>query len=105
MPQHMPKPQLGCVSNGSILRLVGNSRYDRKNGGELPMKASTWTVVDATAKLSQVIERARSVGPQTIKHARTVEQVGGINTDEFTMLNKSLRRIERFWTDQISYRL
>ena len=39
------------------------------------------------------------------KHARTVGPVGGIDTDEFTMLNKSLRRLDRFWTDQISYRL
>jgi DNA-binding MarR family transcriptional regulator len=38
------------------------------------------------------------------KHVRTVEQVGGINTDEFKTLNKSLRRLERFWTDQILYR-
>jgi DNA-binding MarR family transcriptional regulator len=39
------------------------------------------------------------------KHVRTVEQVGGINTDEFATLNKSLHRLERFWTDQILYRL
>ena len=39
------------------------------------------------------------------QHARTVEQVGGLNTDEFTILNKSLRRVDRFWVDQISYRL
>ena len=39
------------------------------------------------------------------KHVRTVEQVGGINTDEFSTLNKSLHRLERFWTDQILYRL
>jgi DNA-binding MarR family transcriptional regulator len=39
------------------------------------------------------------------KHVRTVEQVGGINTDEFASLNKSLHRLERFWTDQILYRL
>jgi DNA-binding MarR family transcriptional regulator len=39
------------------------------------------------------------------KHVRTVEQVGGINADEFTTLNKSLHRLERFWTDQILYRL
>jgi DNA-binding MarR family transcriptional regulator len=39
------------------------------------------------------------------KHVRTVEQVGGINSDEFTTLNKSLHRLERFWTDQILYRL
>jgi DNA-binding MarR family transcriptional regulator len=39
------------------------------------------------------------------KQVRTVEQVGGINADEFATLNKSLHRLERFWTDQILYRL
>ena len=39
------------------------------------------------------------------KHVKTVEQVGGINADEFSNLNKSLHRLERFWTDQILYRL
>src|SRR5213595_4276592 len=29
------------------------------------------------------------------KHVRTVEQVGGINSDEFATLNKSLHRLER----------
>jgi len=39
------------------------------------------------------------------KHVRTVEQIGGISSDEFATLNKSLHRLERFWTDQILYRL
>jgi DNA-binding MarR family transcriptional regulator len=39
------------------------------------------------------------------KHVRTVEQVGGINAEEFGTLNKSLHRLERFWTDQMLYRL
>jgi DNA-binding MarR family transcriptional regulator len=39
------------------------------------------------------------------KHVRTVEQIGGINSDEFATLNSALRRLERFWTDQIFYRL
>jgi DNA-binding MarR family transcriptional regulator len=39
------------------------------------------------------------------KQVRTVEQVGGISADEFATLNKSLHRLERFWTDQILYRL
>jgi DNA-binding MarR family transcriptional regulator len=40
-----------------------------------------------------------------LKHVHTVEQVCGINPDEFRTLNKSLHRLERFWTDQILYRL
>jgi DNA-binding MarR family transcriptional regulator len=39
------------------------------------------------------------------KHVATVEQIGGINCGEFTKLNHSLVRLERFWTDQIRYRL
>src|SRR5262249_8056088 len=39
------------------------------------------------------------------KHVRTVEQVGGINSDEFATLNSSLPRLERCWPDQILYRL
>jgi DNA-binding MarR family transcriptional regulator len=39
------------------------------------------------------------------KHATTVEQIGGISSDEVNRLNQSLVRLERFWTDQIRYRL
>ncbi len=39
------------------------------------------------------------------KHVMTVEQIGGISQEEFAALNLSLSRLERFWTDQIKYRL
>ena len=39
------------------------------------------------------------------KHVKTVEKVGDISNEEFATLNKSLLRLERFWTDQILYRL
>jgi len=39
------------------------------------------------------------------KHVRTVEQIGGIKADEFTRLNEALTRLERFWTDQIRFKL
>lgn len=39
------------------------------------------------------------------KHVKTVEQLGGISSEEFARLNRSLCRLERFWTDQIMYRL
>jgi DNA-binding MarR family transcriptional regulator len=35
----------------------------------------------------------------------SVEAVGQISLDDFRTLNKSLVRLERFWTDQIRYRL
>src|ERR1700759_2412083 len=39
------------------------------------------------------------------KHARTIEQIGGIPGDDFVRMNASLLRLERYWTDQIKYRL
>jgi DNA-binding MarR family transcriptional regulator len=39
------------------------------------------------------------------KHVMTIEQIGGISCDEFARLNQSLQRLERFWTDQIRFRL
>jgi DNA-binding MarR family transcriptional regulator len=38
------------------------------------------------------------------KHACTLEDTG-VYADEFAALNKLLHRLERFWTDQIIYRL
>jgi DNA-binding MarR family transcriptional regulator len=39
------------------------------------------------------------------RHIRSIDQVGGIGSDDFHTLNRSLQRLERFWTDQILYRL
>jgi DNA-binding MarR family transcriptional regulator len=39
------------------------------------------------------------------KHARTVEQIGGLPGDELARVNVSLGRLERYWTDQIKYKL
>ena len=39
------------------------------------------------------------------RHIRSIDQVGGITSGDFQNLNRSLQRLERFWTDQILYRL
>ena len=39
------------------------------------------------------------------KHSRTVEQIGGLPRDDLARVNTSLLRLERYWTDQIKYRL
>jgi DNA-binding MarR family transcriptional regulator len=39
------------------------------------------------------------------KHARTVENIGGVSREEFCAMNAALSRLERFWTDQIRFRL
>ncbi len=39
------------------------------------------------------------------RHIRSIDQVGGIGPEDFQVLNRALQRLERFWTDQILYRL
>lgn len=39
------------------------------------------------------------------RHMKSIEKVGGLGVQDFENLNKSLQRLERFWTDQILYRL
>lgn len=39
------------------------------------------------------------------KHMGTVEQLGGVSAEQFGALNRTLMRLERFWGDQILYRL
>ncbi|EJK83056.1 hypothetical protein PMI03_03333, partial [Rhizobium sp. AP16] len=39
------------------------------------------------------------------RHIGSIDKVGGIGTDEFTQMNKLLQRLDRFWNDQILYRL
>ncbi|MEO1542869.1 MAG: MarR family transcriptional regulator, partial [Pseudomonadota bacterium] len=35
----------------------------------------------------------------------SIETVGEVNQEDFNRLNKALVRLERFWSDQIRYRL
>jgi len=39
------------------------------------------------------------------KHTRTIETIGGVTAEDFRNLNQALVRLERYWTDQIRYRL
>jgi DNA-binding MarR family transcriptional regulator len=39
------------------------------------------------------------------RQLHAIEDVVGINAEEFERINKALTRLERYWTDQILYRL
>ena len=39
------------------------------------------------------------------RQLKSLQQVGGIASNDLEMLNKALIRLERFWTDQIRYQL
>ena len=58
--------------------------------------------VSLTPKGSQVAE---VVGKLYERHIGSIEQVGGINPEEFQMMNRALQRLDRFWNDTIAYRM
>jgi hypothetical protein len=39
------------------------------------------------------------------RQLKSLQQVGGVDAGDLETLNKSLIRLERFWTDQIRYQL
>ena len=48
---------------------------------------------------------AEVVGKLYERHIGSIEQVGGINADEFKQMNRALQRLDRFWNDTIAYRM
>jgi DNA-binding MarR family transcriptional regulator len=89
--------------------LGSNVSYNLKKLVEMGFLDHQRSRVDRRSVRIKLTERGREVRDIVSllyeKHVRTVEQVGGISSDEFAGLNKALQRLERFWTDQILYRL
>jgi DNA-binding MarR family transcriptional regulator len=89
--------------------LGSNVSYNLKKLVEMGFLDHQRSRVDRRSVRIKLTEKGRDVRDVVEhlygKHVRTVEQVGGISTEEFATLNKSLHRLERFWTDQILYRL
>jgi DNA-binding MarR family transcriptional regulator len=57
-------------------------------------------------KLTEKGQRIRQRVDQLYnRQLHAVEEVVGLSSEEFERLNKALTRLERFWTDQILYRL
>jgi len=48
---------------------------------------------------------ADMVGRLYERHIGSIEQVGGINAEEFQQMNRALQRLDRFWNDTIAYRM
>ena len=89
--------------------LGSNVSYNLKKLVEMGFLDHQRSRVDRRSVRIKLTEKGRMVRTTVDelykKHVRTVEQVGGISADEFVGLNKALQRLERFWTDQILYRL
>ncbi|MEQ8738840.1 MAG: MarR family transcriptional regulator [Hoeflea sp.] len=51
------------------------------------------------------IEVAEIIAGLYDRHINSIAKVGGIGANEFEELNKLMQRLDRFWNDQILYRL
>jgi prevent-host-death family protein len=68
------------------------------NAQELEMTARPWTVAEAKAKFSELIERARSRGPQTItRNGRTAAVV--VSAEEWERKTKRAGNLAEFFAE------
>ena len=89
---------LGSNVSYNLKKLVdmGYLHYKRSDKDRRSVRVSlTPKGVEARATIQKLYQRQLG----------SVEAVGQITLDDFKSLNKSLVRLERFWADQIRYRL
>jgi DNA-binding MarR family transcriptional regulator len=89
---------LGSNVSYNLKKLVdmGYIHYKRSDKDRRSVRVSlTDKGLDARAVIQKLYQRQLG----------SIEQVGQISRDEFKGLNKALVRLERFWTDQIRFRL
>jgi len=89
--------------------LGSNVSYNVKKLVEMGYLHHARSRVDRRSVRISLTEKGREVHNIVVslyeKHAMTVEQIGGVVGDDFHRMNQSLARLERFWSDQIKYRL
>lgn len=89
--------------------LGSNVSYNVKKLVELGFLTHQRSRVDRRSVRIRLAEKGQEVHQIVAgiyeKHVRTVEKIGGIPSSEFESLNQALMRLDRFWTDQIRYRL
>lgn len=89
---------LGSNVSYNLKKLV-ESGYIHHQRSETDRRSVRVSLTDKGAEIRDIVDGLYQ------RHLQTVEQVGGISKDDFATLNRALHRLERFWTDQILYRL
>jgi DNA-binding MarR family transcriptional regulator len=86
-----------------------NVSYNVKKLVELGFINHARSRIDRRSVRISLTEKGQDVAETVAKlyqrHVGSIHKVGGIGTDEFGQMNKLLQRLDRFWNDQILYRL
>ncbi len=89
--------------------LGSNVSYNLKKLVELGYVLHQKSRVDKRSVRIKLTEKGAEIASIVDKlydrHTRSVEAVGGMSQDDFSSLATSLQRLERYWIDQIRYRL
>lgn len=89
--------------------LGSNVSYNLKKLVDLGFIHHQRSRIDRRSVRVSLTDMGREVAEQVAglyeRHIASIEQVGGIQADEFQNMNRSLQRLDRFWNDQIAYRL
>ena len=89
---------LGSNVSYNLKKLVeaGYIRHERNDADKRSVRVSL------TAAGREVSEK---VGELYSRHLASVEQAGDVSAELMAVTNKTLMRLERFWTDQVRFRL
>jgi len=89
--------------------LGSNVSYNLKKLIELGFIHHQRSRIDRRAVRVSLTEKGKEVADVVAKlydrHIGSIEQVGGINEDDFGQMNRALQRLDRFWNDTIAYRM
>jgi len=89
---------LGSNVSYNLKKLV-DAGYIHHQRSDLDRRSVRVSLTEKGHDISQKVEDLYA------RHILSIEEIGGISLDEFDVLNRSLMKLERFWTDQIRYRL
>jgi DNA-binding MarR family transcriptional regulator len=89
---------LGSNVSYNLKKLVEQG-YIHHQRSRIDRRSVRVSLTDEGAKIAEIVNDLYQ------RHIGSIEQVGGIKSEEFLRLNRSLQRLDRFWTDQILYRL
>ena len=89
--------------------LGSNVSYNLKKLVDLGFINHQKSRVDRRAVKVSLTETGREVAAIVAelydRHIGSIDKVGGLDEQEFQKMNRSLQRLDRFWNDQILYRL
>jgi DNA-binding MarR family transcriptional regulator len=89
---------LGSNVSYNLKKLV-ESGYIHHERSDVDRRSVHVSLTDKGREIRDVVNKLFN------RHLESIEAVGNVNGQDFEDLNTSLRRLERFWLDQVRYRL